>query len=92
MEIMQDNQEKPSIGMCIVCFLFPIVGIIYYIVKHKQEPVLCNAYIKWSAIALILRVVFVVILNIINILLYGYCATWIFRIGEIIFNAISTSL
>lgn len=51
---MQNNKDFPETGMCILCFLFPIIGIIYYIVKHNDEPNSCNTYLKWCITSIII--------------------------------------
>ena len=68
------NTQKPkqkqyvnddvSVGLCIVCFLFPIVGLIYWIVKHKEKP-------KKSKACLITGIVSWVISFVTNLLLNG---------------------
>ncbi len=32
------REDKISVGMCILSFLIPLVGIIYWPVKHKTTP------------------------------------------------------
>jgi len=31
-------EDKPSIGLCILAFLIPLFGFIYWPVKHKETP------------------------------------------------------
>jgi hypothetical protein len=49
--------DYPATGMCVISFLIPIVGIIYYIVRHNDEPDASGAYLKWAVISIVLTVV-----------------------------------
>lgn len=40
--------DFPKTFMCILSFLFPIVGIIYYIFNYRREIISCNTYLKWA--------------------------------------------
>ena len=31
-------EDKVSVGLCILSFLIPLVGIIYWALKHKETP------------------------------------------------------
>jgi uncharacterized membrane protein YvbJ len=68
--------SKPETLVCILSFLFPIVGIIYYIVKHKEEPIASKAYLKWAIISIVICIVCYVLLIGCSVLLtmseYGY--------------------
>ena len=35
---MEEKEDDLGIGLKIVCFLIPIVGIVLYFVKKEQEP------------------------------------------------------
>ena len=36
-------EDKPDVGLCILSALIPLVGIIYWPVKHKESPKKANA-------------------------------------------------
>jgi hypothetical protein len=38
--------DKAGIGLCILSFLFPIVGIILYFVKKNEEPNAAKTYLS----------------------------------------------
>ncbi len=54
-------EDRPSIGLTILSFLFPFIGIIYYVVKHKDVPEKAKACLIASLVSIL-----------INIVAYGY--------------------
>ncbi len=54
---MNNFKDVPETGMCVISFLFPIIGIIYYIAKHTSEPTSCGTYLKWTLISILVSVV-----------------------------------
>lgn len=50
--------DKPSIGLNILAFLIPLVGIIMYFVMKAQTPNKAKSIIKWTLISIVLYVVF----------------------------------
>ena len=49
---MKANEDKPSVGLNILSFLFGIVGIILYFVTRKQYPIRAKSNLKWSIIGI----------------------------------------
>lgn len=56
--------EKPSALLKVVSFLFPLVGLILYLVKRNENRTAAKAYGKMALISFILGVVFSVVLTI----------------------------
>ena len=52
-----------SVGLCIVCFLFPIVGLIYWIVKHREKPRNSKACLVTGIVSWVLSIVVNLLLN-----------------------------
>lgn len=46
------NMEDAGVGMKILSFLFPIVGIIMYFVKKNEAPVYAKSCLTWGLIGL----------------------------------------
>lgn len=44
----QSSSSNSSIGLCIVSFLVPIVGIILYFAKKDKNRAAASTYIKWA--------------------------------------------
>lgn len=49
--------DKPSIGLNVISFLLPIVGLILYIVYHEKSPIKAKAIGKWALISFAINVV-----------------------------------
>lgn len=50
--------DKPSIGLNILSFFIPIVGLILYFTMKKDTPKKASAIIKWTIASIIIYVVF----------------------------------
>lgn len=48
-----NNGDKPDVGICVLAWLLPIVGIIISFVKMKDEPEKAKEYRAWSTIGFI---------------------------------------
>lgn len=57
--------DNPSIGLKVLSFFIPIVGLILYLVKKDQTPVSAKEYGKWALIGFIVGIVFSIIYNVI---------------------------
>ncbi len=42
--------DFPKTLMCVLSFLFPIVGVIYYTINYRKEIISCNTYLKLALI------------------------------------------
>lgn len=49
--------DNPSIGLNIVAFLLPIVGLILYLVNHEKSPNKAKSIGKWALISFALNCV-----------------------------------
>ena len=59
------NQDIPSIGLNILSFFVPLVGLILYVVNVDSKPVMAKAIGKWALIGFIVGIVGSVLLSII---------------------------
>ncbi len=50
--------DNPSAGLKVLCFFFPIVGLILYLVNKDKKPLSAKAYGKWGLIGFIVNTVF----------------------------------
>ena len=50
------QEDKPSTGLNILAFLFPLVGLILYLCFQKTTPVRAKAIGKWALIGFIVGV------------------------------------
>ena len=55
------EDKEPSTGLNIVSFLWPLVGLILYLVYHEKSPRRAKAIGKWALIGLIVSIVIGVI-------------------------------
>ena len=44
------NVDEPNVGLNIICFLLPIVGLILYLIYYEKEPRKAAALGKWALI------------------------------------------
>ncbi len=51
-------EDQPSIGLNILSFLIPIVGLILYFTMKNSTPKKASAIIKWTIASIIIYVVF----------------------------------
>lgn len=59
------EDRDPSVGLNIVSFLWPLVGLILYLVYHEKSPRRAKDCGKWALIGLIVSVVIGIIVAII---------------------------
>ena len=59
------KEDKPSVGLNILSFLFPVVGLILYLVQKKETPVRAKKIGKWALIGFIIGVVLSIALSVI---------------------------
>ena len=55
--------DIPSTGLNILCFFFPIVGLILYLVWKDTTPIRAKAIGKWALIGFIVGVVLGIAIN-----------------------------
>lgn len=55
--------DVPSVGLNIISFLFPIIGLILYIVYHQNSPKKANAIGKWALISFGINIVLLILLS-----------------------------
>ena len=49
--------DVPSTGLKVLCFFFPIVGLILFCVMQKEQPICAKAYGKMALISFIISMV-----------------------------------
>jgi len=54
------NQDVGGAGICILSFLIPIIGVIYYFVKRKEKPRVAKNALIASLIAWVIYIAFAV--------------------------------
>ena len=50
------NIDKPSVGICVLSFLLPIVGVIIAFVKMNEEPQNAKEYRIWAVIGTVFSI------------------------------------
>ena len=59
------EDKEPSVGLNIVSFLWPFVGLILYLVYHEKSPRRAKECGKWALIGLIVGIVLGILLGLI---------------------------
>lgn len=65
------NGDAPNAGFAVLGFFFPIIGLILYLVWHKDYPLKAKSCGKGALIGVIVYVVLIVIVVIIAISMYS---------------------
>ncbi len=65
--------DVPSTGLKVLCFFFPIVGLILFCVMQKEQPICAKAYGKMALISFIISTVLSV-LYMIGIVVFSVAA------------------
>lgn len=58
-----DEDDEPSTGLNIVGFLFPLIGLILFLVFHENTPNKANKIGKWALIGFLVGVVGSIVLG-----------------------------
>ncbi len=61
--------DSPSTGLKVLCFFFPIIGLILYLVKKDQTPISAKAYGKWALIGFLTGIVCTFVYNVLLIMM-----------------------
>lgn len=56
-ELINQQEDKPSTGLNILAFLFPLIGLILFLFFQKTTPVRAKAIGKWALIGFIVGIV-----------------------------------
>ena len=56
-EPINQQEDKPSTGLNVLAFLFPLIGLIMYLSFKKTTPVRAKALEKWTLIGFIVGLV-----------------------------------
>lgn len=56
-----NGADVPSVGLNIVSFLFPIIGLILYLVYYQNSPIKANALGKWALISFGINIVVLIL-------------------------------
>ena len=65
---VSQQEDKPSTGLNILAFLFPLVGLILYLCFQNTTPVRAKAIGKWALIGFIVGVAFSILCVILGFL------------------------
>lgn len=65
---VNQQEDKPSTGLNILAFLFPLVGLILYLCFQNTTPVRAKAIGKWALIGFIVGVAFSILCVILGFL------------------------
>lgn len=60
---ISSRTDIPSVGLNIISFLFPIIGLILYIVYHQNSPKKANAIGKWALISFCINIVVIILFS-----------------------------
>ena len=60
------QEDKPSTGLNILAFLFPLVGLILFLCFQKTTPVRTKAIGKWALIGFVVGVALSILLGILG--------------------------
>lgn len=71
---VKQNNDESSVGYAILCFFFPIVGLILYLVWKDDYPKRAKSCGKGALVAVILYAVFVVLYILFIIVLVAIAA------------------
>lgn len=52
----QNVDDKPSTGLKVVCFFFPIVALVLYLVEKDKKPISAKEYGKWGIIGVAVNI------------------------------------
>ena len=52
-----DHPDTPSVGLCILGFFIPLVGLILYLVFRENTPIRAGAIGKWALIGFCVNLV-----------------------------------
>jgi hypothetical protein len=66
------DEDKPNIGLNILSFLIPLVGLILFVVFNNESPVKAKSCGKFALIGFCIPFVFLIISFIISLLTYTY--------------------
>ena len=76
------QEDKPSTGLNILAFLFPLVGLILFLCFQKTTPVRAKAIGKWALIGFIANTILIIIGIVFSLLLYSVAAPSYYDFGS----------
>jgi len=50
------KNDKPEIAFNILALIFPLVGLIVYLLYHKKAPIMAKSVAKWAVIGVFLDI------------------------------------
>ncbi len=63
--------DAPSGGFAVLCFFFPIVGLILYLVWHENRPLKARSCGKGAIIGVCVNVLLVILSVVLSVVFYG---------------------
>ena len=67
---LTSEEDKPSVGLNILCFLTGIIGVIIYFATREKYPIRAKSNLKWALIGIVVSVGFTIIMSVISEMLY----------------------
>lgn len=52
-----ESEDKNSVGLNILSFVLPLIGLIMYAVKFRSEPIKARGIIIWTGMGVLLNIV-----------------------------------
>ena len=56
-EVNKSGDDKPGCFMNGLCFLIPLLGLILYFVKKKEQPQCAKSYLTWAIVGFVINLV-----------------------------------
>ena len=56
------KEDKPSVGLCILAFLLPIFGVIYWAVKRGETPKRANAIGITALVSYVINIISTIVM------------------------------
>lgn len=63
----RNNSEKASIGLMIICFLIPLIGIIIFAINISSRPKYARGCLMASLLPVIIAVIFIILSQIVYV-------------------------
>ena len=68
------SDDKKDIGLNILCWFVPIVGIILYFINRKDKPIRSKSNLTVALVSIVLNFIFGILLTVGAIILFGNAA------------------
>lgn len=69
--VSNNSNDGNNVGFNILSFLFPLIGLIFYIVWEKNYPIRAKGCGKWAIIGVVVNAITSIIASIISVIFFG---------------------